>query len=243
MKGFDKMKPILPAITVLLLGATALRAGPIVSDETAVNQYGSATSGVSPEGLTTRNALYWMTHASSVSGEPECVTLLNAISSNGSQLDLGFIRLPLEDHDQDGVLDFQDALVEALGLYWRDRAVNRPLNDKKSPALVCRRRKQLAVELITATANTVYLGASPTNFIESGDMTFPADLLEQAREVARGVQPDQMAAFTLLLRKFNNSGVTNDLRGGLIECSPENRSDLRKIARNPTTRANCRAQR
>jgi hypothetical protein len=75
---------------------------------------------------------------------------------------------------------------------------------------------------------------------DSADVPFPADLVEQAREAAQGIRPDQMAVFTALLRQFNSSGQTNDLPPGMLQCSPDHPSDLRKLARNPTNPANCR---
>ena len=43
---------------------------------------------------------------------------------------------------------------------------------------------------------------------------------------------------TALLHKFNGSGVTNDFIYG-VECSPNSRAFLTKIARDPTTFLNC----
>jgi hypothetical protein len=44
---------------------------------------------------------------------------------------------------------------------------------------------------------------------------------------------------TVLLRKFNNGGTANEFPPGLVECSPNKTSDLRKISRDPTTEFNC----
>jgi hypothetical protein len=193
------------------------------------------------QGLATRNARFWMNHAFVAPGDAMCVNLSDAVSANGGQLDLGFIVLPIADRNQNDALDSEDAVIEALGLYWRDSAYRYSLNDKTWPSLVCRRRKQLAVELIAAVANTVLLGANPTDVTGSTDLPLPADLIDRARDAAKGIHPDEIAVFTALLRKFNDSGLTNDLPPGMLQCSAERPSDLRKLARNPTKPANCRA--
>ncbi|MEI6084941.1 MAG: hypothetical protein WCS70_11640 [Verrucomicrobiota bacterium] len=190
-------------------------------------------------GQATRSVRYWMTHASDVPESPGCVTLLGAVAANGGELALGFLQLPAKDRDQNGVLGAHDTLMEALGLYWRGPA-HFSLNDKQSAAQICRHRRVLAVELIAATANAVYLGTSPTNFMQSADVPFPADLLERAREAARGVEPEAMANYIALLRQFNLAGQTNSFEAGLIECQSEDRKALRKLSRNPVTGALCR---
>ena len=49
----------------------------------------------------------------------------------------------------------------------------------------------------------------------------------------------QIKTMTVLLGKFNKSGITNDFPAGLAECSPGKASVLRKLARDPTTQVTC----
>src|SRR5436309_3000402 len=73
----------------------------------------------------TRPAQYWFTHPDNPAapGDPTSATLLNALTNaltlNGGAIDLGFLTLPVQFENADNVKDVNDALIEALGLYWR----------------------------------------------------------------------------------------------------------------------------
>ena len=107
---------------------------------------------------------------------------------------------------------------------------------------LCQARKNLAVELIAATANVALFGADPSacTYLNGHTVTnFPPDLLDQARAAAAGADASQVLYFTVLLRKFNSSGVLNDFPSGSVECSPGKSSALRKLSRDPTTQISC----
>jgi hypothetical protein len=205
--------------------------------------------GLGSQQCITRNAQFWFTHAYGTGAGTNCPSwcadLLDAIKINGAIVDLGFVRLPTAYHDSGSVLlDGTNALIEALGFYWKSdgrTGENGGTQNQKLPAsTLCKQRKQLAVELIAATANVRLLGTQPSNCTVGGTTTsFPADLLAQARQVAGGVDPVACQTMTLLLRKFNNRGVTNDFVGNLAECSPVAAKTLRSISRDPTTQISC----
>lgn len=195
-------------------------------------------------GCITRNARYWF--STPYSDNPNCATLLKAIQASDDQLRLGFLRLPDEFRNADSVKDEVDALIEALGLFWRSS--NRTGEDGGTQnqglraSKLCRQRKRLAVELIAAIANNALLGTAPRHctYVHGGVTTnFPADLIEQAGAAAAGERVNDILAMTALLRKFNNSGLTNDFRGGLVECSGLDRKTLRNIARDPSSQRTC----
>lgn len=203
-----------------------------------------ATCGVPPTQSATRNSRFWSTHG--YSSGSNCVTLLNSILINGGVLDLGFLTLPTANRNADNVIDGNDAFIEALSFYWK--SVNLTGENggtqsaKDSGSKVCKARKQLAAELISAEANVHLLQANPTNsFYNTGSTVtnFPPDLLAQAESTLAGFDTGAMASMTALLMKFNNSGVTNNFPAGLEECSPQKGSQLRKIARDPTTQDTC----
>ena len=192
----------------------------------------------------TRDARFWFTHAET--NVDNCVTLKRAIELNGGQLCIGFQTLPVEYENNDNVKDAEDALIEALGFYWRSQKRtgedNGTQNLKLRGSALCRERKRLAVELIAAIANNVLLGTSPTNclFANGNIVTnFPADLIEQAGAAAMGEDINQVRVFTALLRSFNNDGRRNDFLGGLVECDAQTRGALRKLSRDPMTKSTC----
>ena len=192
----------------------------------------------------TRNSLFWFTHAET--SDLTCVTLYQAIVLNANTLPVGFLEMPTTYRSTNYVLGAEDALIEALGLYWRNvnlTGENRGVQDQRSPAsLLCRARKQLAVEIVAAIANNVLLGTFPTNamYQTGGVVTnFPADLIDQAGIVAASEDRGAIIVMTALLKKFNGSGVTNQFSGGLIECSPWTRKKLRSYGEDPTTKLNC----
>jgi hypothetical protein len=206
--------------------------------------------GISFQQCVTRTARFWFEHAFGTSASTNCVNLcvnlLDATRINGGQLNLGFVRLPTTFRNSDSVLDATDALMEALGFYWKsDGRTGEPdgrQGQKLGVSKLCKQRKLLARELIAATANVRLLGTKPANCTYFNGVTttnFPADLLAQAREVARGEDPAACQTMTLLLRKFNQSGVTSDFTGNLLECSPTAKKTLRNISRDPTTQISC----
>ncbi|HVM60226.1 MAG TPA: vWA domain-containing protein [Verrucomicrobiae bacterium] len=206
-----------------------------------------ATCGVYPTQSATRNSRFWFTHG--YSSDSNCVTLLNGILINGSMLDLGFLILPTENRTADNVINANDALIEALGFYWKSDGLTGEAggtqNEKEPGSSVCKARKELAAELIAATANIRLLQAIPTNsFYRNGSTitNFPVDLQAQARTALSGYDPKAMVAMTALLKKFNSSGATNNYPSGLTECSVQKSSLLHSLARDPTTQTTCPGQ-
>ncbi|MCG3149752.1 MAG: hypothetical protein PCFJNLEI_03217 [Verrucomicrobiae bacterium] len=192
----------------------------------------------------TRPARFWFSH--SETNDPNCVTLKRAIEANGGQVCLGFQTLPVEYQNDDNVKDAGDAMIEALGLYWRGQkstGEDRGTQTLRLPgSKLCRERKRLAVELIAAQANNALLGTAPGNCSYYNGVTqvnFPSDLIELAGAACRGDDILQVRLFTALLQKFNNSGVTNDFPVGLFECSEVKAKVLRKLAKDPTTQTTC----
>jgi hypothetical protein len=198
----------------------------------------TASAGPPPTTCVTRNSRFWFTHAYSLFGT-NCVTLLRALQANLGGINLGYVSLPAFYEDSNSTKDANDAMQEALGFYLRSKSRTR---DGATASSLCRSRKKLSVELIAATANVVLLGTQPQNCTYQSGLTtlsFPADLLHQARQVAAGDDPVACKAMTALLRTFNSNGVTNNFNGELVECSPLPNKILRSIARDPTTSFNC----
>ena len=192
----------------------------------------------------TRNSLFWFTHPSTSS--LTCATLYQAILLNANKLPVGFLEMPTTYRSTNYVLGAEDALIEALGLYWRNVGMtgeDRGLQTLRSPASqLCRARKLLAVEIIAAIANNVLLGTGPTNaYYRTGKVVtnFPPNLIDQAGLAAYGEDRLAITVMTALLKKFNTSGTTNHFSGGLIECSPWPRAKARNYGQDPTTQLNC----
>ena len=192
----------------------------------------------------TRTSRFWFTHG--YSSDTNCATLLSAIQLNGGIESLGFAHLPTANRNGDGVLDANDAFIEALSFYWKSAARTGEnggtQNAKLKASALCTARKQLAVELIAATANFRLLGTKPNNatYLNGGIVTnFPPDLLSQARTAGENYNVAAIKSMTALLKKFNSSGVTNDLPGELVECSPQTSRTLKPIAQDPMTQATC----
>jgi hypothetical protein len=206
-----------------------------------------AWCGVVPTQSATRNARFWFTHAYYLdSGSSNCVSLLNGIQANGGVVRTGFLTLPTANRNADNVINAYDTLIEALSFYWKSVNVTGEAggtqNAKATGSNVCKARKQLAAQLIAATANVRLLQANPTNsfYKNGGSVTnFPADLLLQAQTALAGYDTSAMVPLTALLNKFNNSGMTNNFPAGLEECSSQKASLLRPIARDPTTQDTC----
>ena len=195
----------------------------------------------------TRNSRYWFTHVvSDDSSETNCASLLRALTANGGDINLGFLRLPVTYENSDNVIDVFDATMEAAGFFWRSKAYTGEAGNTQSEHVrgsrLCKARKQLCVELIAATANTRLFATRPNNctYTSKGVVTnFPVNLLQLARTVAAGTDPIACKQMTALLRKFNNSGVNNNFPGDLVECSPNSTKSLKEIARDPTSQITC----
>jgi hypothetical protein len=192
----------------------------------------------------TRTSRFWFTHG--FSSDTNCATLLNAITFGGGVLDLGFVTLPTANRNSDNVIDATDAFIEALGFYWKATARTGEPDGSQSQKLkssaLCIARKQLAVELIAAMANTTLLGTFPPSatYVNAGTVTnFPANLISQARETAAGFDVTAIRSMTAFLKKFNSSGQTNNLPAGLVECSPQTSRTLKPIARDALTQDTC----
>jgi hypothetical protein len=216
----------------------------------------SLASGVSSQ-VITRTSRYWFTHAFSLT-DTNCATLLKAIQADGSVMPLGFVTLPTADRNADNVIDAYDTLIEALSFYYRSTAVTGEpgglQSDKLKASSLCVARKKLAVELIAAEANAALFGTFPgmATYTSNGTTTnFPPDLISQAQAVGAGYDPVAINAMTALLKKFNSSGLTNNLPNGLLECDAQtgkipivfgtetNKITLKQISQDPMTQATC----
>jgi hypothetical protein len=194
--------------------------------------------------VVTRTSRYWFTHG--FSSDTNCATLLAAIQANGGAIDLGFVTLPTANRNADNVIDSNDTFIEALSFYWRSVGRTGEPGGNQSEKLhgspLCTARKQMAVELIAATANAALLDTFPGNatYNNGGTITnFPPDLISQAQTVAAGFDVVAIKAMTALLKKFNSSGLTNNLPNGLLECSPQPSKILKPIALDPTLQNTC----
>ncbi len=227
--------------------ANALRILPGSSATVSASMFLTPPGGIDlqPDCIT-RTARFWFTHPES--DDTNCVTLLKALEVNCDGADLGFLSLPLGYRNDDDVRDAFDAMIEALGLYFRSTAYTGELGGSQSQQIrasrLCRDRKRLATELIAALANRGLLGTEPEDctYLDGGTTTnFPATLLEEAQASLAGEDVDAIRAMNVLLRKFNFSGLTNDLPGELTECSPADTRMLRAISRDPTSQFSCPA--
>ena len=182
----------------------------------------------------TRTSRFWFTH--DIAADSNCVTLLKAIEANGGNLDLGFITLPTAYYTGSS-LTSTDALIEALGIYWRStsKTIDTNTGATVTGSSLCRARKLLAAELIAATANVSLFGTQPSNCATN----FAVDLLAQARAVAAGEDVAACLAMRKLLQEFNSSGVTNDVPSGLYECNAARSGTLKKLSRDPTNKLDC----
>jgi hypothetical protein len=204
----------------------------------------SLASGVSSQ-VITRTSRFWFTHGYSLT-DTNCATLLSAIQANGSVMNLGFINLPTADRNADNVIDAYDTIIEALSFYYRSVNVTGEPGGlqgaRASASALCVARKQLSVELIAASANTALFGTFPGNatYLNGRVRTnFPPDLIAQAQTVAAGYDPLAIRVMTAFLRKFNSSGVTNNLPNELVECSPQPAQLLKADSQDPTLQDTC----
>jgi hypothetical protein len=195
-------------------------------------------------GCITRPARFWMEHP--IGNDENCVTLLKALQNNGEGIELGFVCLPTTYRNGDAEADAEDALVEALGFYYRKQ--NRTGEDdgrqtaKLLGSKLCRERKRLAVEMVAATANLVLLGTDPGNcqYVQGNlVVTIPTNVLQLAGAAMVSEDINQVKLMTALLRKFNSLGETNAFPGSWVECDPTDRKTLQSVARDATSRFNC----
>ena len=212
--------------------------------QAVLNALSVSLAGATSSQVVTRTSRFWFTHG--FSSDTNCATLLNAITFNGGILDLGFVMLATENRNSDNVIDGTDAFIEALSFYYKSLNLTGEPNGTQSQKLkssaLCVARKQLAVELIAAYANTTLLGTFPPNatYVNAGAVTnFPADLISQARSAGAGFDITAIHSMTALLRKFNGSSQTNNLPNGLVECSPQTSRTLKPIARDPMLQDTC----
>jgi len=194
--------------------------------------------------VVTRTSQFWFTHG--YASDTNCATLLKAITASGGVLDLGFVTLATENRNSDNVIDATDAFIEALGFYWRSTGRTGESDGSQGAKLkassLCTARKKLAVELIAAIANTSFLGTFPPDatYLNGHTVTnFPGNLISQARTTAGGVDLVAIRNMTALLKKFNSSGLTNNLPNGLVECSAQSAKILRPISRDATLKDTC----
>jgi len=263
---FNNQIMVAPSVASLAFGAPGDSGSPIVdannnavgllfAGDNAGNAFGnpigtvlsalnvSLSSAASSQDVT-RTSRFWFTHGSS--SDANCATLLGAITFNGGVLDLGFVTLATANRNSDNVIDGTDAFIEALGFYWRGAGKTGEPSGTQSLGLksssLCVARKQLAIELIAAIANTTLLGTFPPNatYVNGHTVTnFPGDLISQARTAAAGFDITAVHSMTALLKKFNSSGQTNDLPNGLVECSAQPSKTLKSISRDPTLQDTC----
>jgi hypothetical protein len=212
-----------------------------------LNALNVSLSGVASSQVVTRTSRFWFTHG--YSSDTNCATLLSAIQFNGGILNLGFVTLATANRNSDNVIDATDAFIEALSFYWRGKGRTGEPSGTQGASLggssLCKARKQLAVELIAAMANTSLLGTWPPNatYKSGGTVTnFPADLISQAQTVAAGYDTVEIHNMTVLLKEFNGSGLTNNLPNGLVECSAQRTKLLKPISRDPMTQDTCPGQ-
>lgn len=224
-------------------------AGDSVLDSDVMILAGSLSSGIGTN-FVTRNAKFWFTHPYPT--QKNCVNLEDAIQAafqiacGVPSIDLGFLELPQGYHDNSNVKNAYDATVEALGLYWRNQSYTGELGGKqtfKYPASrLCRERKQLAVEYVSALANVKIFGTIPElmTYKNGNSLTnFPATLLTDSLAALRSVNDENIVVATALLRKFNGSGLTNQFPVPLEECSAVPTKSLKSEALDPTLKTNC----
>jgi hypothetical protein len=185
------------------------------------------------ESCITRTIGFWFTHP--VNTNEACATLKAAIEANGGKLDLGFVCLPTQDQDGDSMLTAEDTLREALGLFWKKRAKT---GDGVRASVLCRARKQLALQLIAATANQALLGTDPGLCISHDEKVVPPTLLEDARKAAACGDLKAIRAITRTLDMFNMMGSRQRLPAGLSSCKADTKT-AKLLAVDPTTQALC----
>ena len=197
----------------------------------------SATSRAQDTNVITRTARYWFTHV--YSNDTTCATLERVVAANSNRLNLGFITLPTQLHTGGTEVSSLDATVEALGFYYR--GISRT-GDNYPGSKLCTARKQMVPELVAAIANNVLLGTDPANAtyrIGANPTNFPPDLIQQATQAAAGYDVLQIRYWTLLLRKFNGSGVAKALATSPFECNQNSPRELRLAAYDPTLWYTC----
>jgi hypothetical protein len=228
-----------------------LFAGNVAGDVAVGNPIGAVLSALNvslastaSSQVVTRTSRYWFTHG--YSSDTNCATLLAAIQRNGSVINLGFVNLPTANRNADNVVDANDTFIETLSFYWRASGrTGEPGGSqgaKLKASALCAARKKLAVELIGAIANASLLNTFPGNatYKNGGTITnFPPDLISQAQTTGAGYDVVAIRTMTALLKKFNSSGVTNNLPNGLEECSAQPGKVLKPISQDPMLQGTC----
>lgn len=194
----------------------------------------------------TRDARFWFTRGTNAN--PNCVTLHRALLVNCDSFNLGFLTIPRGYHNDNHFLDAEDALIEALGLYYRGLGLTGELggtqSQKRRASALCMERKRTAVEFIAALANSVMFGTRPENCVYSNGgarTNFPPDLLQRARLTLASEDRAAVRAMGVILRKFNLSGARAQFPAGddFVACSQDPVSVLRRMSRDPTTETLC----
>lgn len=192
----------------------------------------------------TRNSRFWFTHA--FGPDPACASLQSVLQSDFGGVNLGFLVLPAFFETNDSVKDVTDAVMEALGFYWKSSSRTGEIGGSQHQGLraskLCKQRKLLAVEFIAAVGNVRLLGTSPNNctyFNGTATVPFPPDLLHQARVVLGGDDANAIVSMRALLRKFNGVGLAGQFPPGIVECSPSKAGTLKSLARDATRQNTC----
>jgi hypothetical protein len=258
----DGLTTVLTLVAPVIAGETntfkmaIADAGDGVLDSAVFIEARSLQSGEGSTQCVTRTVGHWFRHPRCPgSGDLLTATLDQALkivmALNCDVLDLGFLPLPTTERNNDGVLDFKDALREALGLRWRSRRFTGEFGGLQTERLpnqrLCRQRKQLATQLIAAIANNALFDTRPENCTYTEKIggktivkSFPETLLVDAREAARGEIVADIIEQKILLKKFNRSGNDQPTPAGIADCAaPLTLAQLRRLSRDPTTQMNC----
>src|ERR1700722_3910168 len=142
---------------------TALAIGAGASASVSASLFLTPISTSNNVGYISRPSSFWFTHQEN--SDTNCATLRSAITASCGVLDLGFVTLPNGFANGDNVEDGEDAMLEALGFYWKSTKYTGEIGGTQSrkakASNVCVQRKKLAVELVAAIANTQLFGTLP----------------------------------------------------------------------------------
>jgi len=182
----------------------------------------------------TRTEGFWYPRPSSA--DPNCPTLLAAIQANGGTIDLGFMTLP---HGTVGGTGPTQTLNQAESFFYLLRSQTGENNGlqtlHKRTSTLCMKRKILASQLIAAIANVALFKADPQICLgEEG-----IDLIARAQAAAACDDISAILYYAALLSKFNAAGSTQPLPPPWKLTCVVNQVGAKKIARDPTTQADC----
>jgi hypothetical protein len=169
-----------------------------------------------------------------------CATLYQAFLRIGAPIDLGWIQLGTTDVNNDGVVDEKDAVNEALGLFWGNRGFPADgwlFGDER---ILCHKRKLFSLQYIAALANNRLFGAVPERCLslQNGE-TFPPDMFETAKAVAKCDDPDLIMCWEEILDQFNESSSANELPEPWETCAADFGASQKAV--DPSTVENCPA--